>query len=214
MTSMSGRGSWKKRPKGAKRGPEAIATVLLRASGGEPRDGAPLPPRAWHDAVGDRIARRARPMRLERKVLTVRAATSVWAQELTFLAPAIVKRLNALGFEVESLRFLVGPIESIDRPLRPPTVKTVPAVRPLSRELDSELRHVTDAKLRETIARAASANLAWQDARGTKSVRATAGPPPVTSTRPGARDPRSAAGETAPRGQTPPIGRGADRRKS
>src|SRR5215470_1800702 len=89
--------------KGQKRsgaGPEPLAKVLLRASGGEPRDGAPLPPRAWHDAVGDRIARRTRPMRLEHKVLTVRAATAVWAQELSFVAPAIVKRLAALGFEV------------------------------------------------------------------------------------------------------------------
>src|SRR5437868_12971011 len=114
-------------------GPEPLAKVLLRASGGEPRDGAPLPPRAWHDAVGDRIARRTRPMRLERGVLTVRAATAVWAQELTFVAPTILARLAALGFEVESLRFRVGPIEQPPRPLRPPAVKTVPARRPLPR---------------------------------------------------------------------------------
>ena len=77
MPPMSGRGPTKKRTRRFGQGPEPIAAVLLRASGGEPRDGAPLPPRAWHDAVGDRIARRARPMRLERGVLTVRAATAV-----------------------------------------------------------------------------------------------------------------------------------------
>ena len=82
------------------RGPEALATLLTRVSpdDGARRGGAPLPPRAWYDAVGDRVARRTRPIRLERKVLTVRAATAVWAQELSFLAPAIVKRLTALGF--------------------------------------------------------------------------------------------------------------------
>jgi hypothetical protein len=41
-------------------------------------------------------------MRLERGVLTVRAATAVWAQELTFVAPTILQRLNALGFQVEA----------------------------------------------------------------------------------------------------------------
>src|SRR5436305_10888885 len=100
-------------------GPEPLAKVLLRASGGEPRDGAPWPPRAWHDAVGDRVARRTRPMRLENKVLTVRAATAVWAQELSFVAPTIVQRLAALGFDVESLRFRVGPIDAPDRTPRP-----------------------------------------------------------------------------------------------
>jgi len=85
MSPMSGRGPSKKRPRGSKRGPEPIASVLLRASGGESRDGSPLPPRAWHDAVGDRISRRTRPMRLERGVLTVRAATAAQRRRLTAL---------------------------------------------------------------------------------------------------------------------------------
>src|SRR5579859_5929788 len=161
--------------KGRKRSdPEPLAKVLLRSSGGEPRDGAPLPPRAWHDAVGDRIARRTRPMRLEHKVLTVRAATAVWAQELTFVAPTIIERLGMLGFEVESLRFKVGPIEAFDRPLRPAPVKAVPARRPLPGELDREIGRVADPMLRETIARAAAANLAWQDAA--QPARRAAGP--------------------------------------
>src|SRR5260370_34732951 len=171
-------------------GPEPLAKVLLRASGGEPRDSAPLPPRAWHDAVGDRIARRTRPMRLEHKVLTVRAATAVWAQELTFVAPTIIERLGALGFEVVSLRFKVGPVEAPDRPLRPAAVKAVPAQRPLPRELDRQLDRVADPKLRDTIARAASANLAWQAAA--RPART------ATSAQPAAPAPPSAPRETAP----------------
>src|SRR3954452_7249657 len=87
------------------RGPEALGTLLSRASPDDAaRRGTPLPPRAWYDAVGDPVARRTRPIRLERKVLPVRAATAVWAQELSFLAPTIVKRLAALGCEVAALR--------------------------------------------------------------------------------------------------------------
>src|SRR5690242_6989107 len=92
-------------PRKRKDAPEALSAVLLRTTPDQgPRRGVPLPPRAWHDAVGDRVARRTRPLKLERKVLTVRAATAVWAQELSFLAPAIVKRLVTLGVAVESLR--------------------------------------------------------------------------------------------------------------
>ena len=60
--------------------PEAIEDVLARA--GEDRFALHRPPvssRIWAEAVGARIAERARPITLERGVLTVRAATSVWA---------------------------------------------------------------------------------------------------------------------------------------
>jgi hypothetical protein len=199
-------GPTKKGARRSKQGPEPLAAVLLRASGGEPRDGAPLPPRAWHDAVGDRIARRARPMRLERGVLTVRAATAVWAQELSFVAPTIIARLRALGLEVETLRFRVGPIDPVDRPLRPAPVKTVPARRPLPRDLDQELARVADPALRETISRAAAANLAWQ---------AAARPAKTTTSAPrGARALRSAEAESGRQDRTPTTDHAAGRRKS
>jgi hypothetical protein len=202
MPSMSGRGPSKKRPRGSKKGPEPIASVLLRASGGESRDGSPLPPRAWHDAVGDRISRRTRPMRLERGVLTVRAATAAWAQELTFVAPTIIERLNALGFEVDALRFRVGPIEALAEPVRLPAVKSIPAARPLPHDLARELEHVRDPDLRESITRAASANLAWQTARS------------ATSVTPVARAPRSAVPRSDPQDHKPTNFPGAGRRKT
>jgi len=204
----------RRRPRSGK-GPEPIATVLLRSSGDEPREGAPLPPRAWHDAVGERISRRTRPLRLDNKVLTVRAATAVWAQELSFLAPAIVKRLSALGFEVESLRFRVGPVEPPERLPRPPRVKTPLAGKPLSPELKRHLAGIDDRELREAIAQAASSNLAWQAARGPGG--GAEGPRRVTQTatsKPRAAPaPRSAARENAPPAHRTTTGRGGDRDK-
>jgi hypothetical protein len=200
--AMPGRSSPKRRTNRADLSPEPIAAVLLRASG-EPRDGAPLPPRAWHDAVGDRIARRARPMKLERGVLTVRAATAVWAQELTFVAPTIVARLCALGFAVEALRFRVGPIDPAERPLRPPSVKTVPAREALPAAVLEQLARVSDDALRETLSRAAAANLAWQ-AAARPQARAGAR---ATSVKRDAQAPRSAGAESAPSDRTPKIDR-------
>jgi hypothetical protein len=195
---MSGRPSRRNRD----RGPEVLATLLSRASPDDasPR-GAPLPPRAWYDAVGDRVARRTRPIRLERKVLTVRAATAVWAQELSFLAPAIVKRLAALGCIVESLRFVVGPIEPPSRVGKLLPVKLVPPSRPLPKALSLAIARIEDVTLRRTIARAATANLAWQEATG------------ATSTQPSARVPRSAAPENDRPDQNPPPKPGATPRR-
>jgi hypothetical protein len=203
IRSSDGRASaGKKRVRRSMERPEPLAKVLLRSASGQAREGAPLPPRAWYDAVGDRVARRTRPIRLENKVLTVRAATAVWAQELSFVAPTIVKRLAALGFEVDSLRFRVGPVDAPDRTPRPPRVKSVPFARPLSTELSCELDRIGDSALRETIARAAASNLAWQAAR------------PATSATPAAPAPRSAARGNVPPDHTQPTGRGAARGKT
>src|SRR5689334_5367534 len=184
------------------RGPEALATLLSRASPDDgARRGAPLPPRAWYDAVGDRVARRTRPIRLERKVLTVRAATAVWAQELSFLAPAIVKRLAALGCEVESLRFVVGPVEAPSRAAKPLPIKSIPPPRPLPKALSRALEGIEDATLRRTSARAAMANPAWQEATA------------AISTRPSARALRSVAPDNDRAVQNPPPKPGATPRK-
>ncbi len=125
----------------------------------------PISPHDWESAVGTRIAARARPVRLERGVLLVRAATATWSQELTLLADVIVAQLRARGVAVDSLRFRVG---SVDPPERPPSrqeVRTSPPSAPLPPEVSLELRHIADPDLREVIARAAAKNLGWQTQR-------------------------------------------------
>ncbi|HSN98087.1 MAG TPA: DciA family protein, partial [Candidatus Nanopelagicales bacterium] len=55
---------------------------------------APIAFRDWEAAVGSRIAARARPAKLERGVLHVRAASATWAQELALLGDAIAAQLR------------------------------------------------------------------------------------------------------------------------
>ena len=50
--------------------------------------------RAWRHAVGAAIAVEARPTRERAGVVTVSCSSSVWAQELDLMAPAIIERLN------------------------------------------------------------------------------------------------------------------------
>ena len=62
--------------------------------------------RGWEAAVGETIARQARPVSERAGVVTVACRSAVWAQELELMAPQLVERLNqALGRPaVRSLR--------------------------------------------------------------------------------------------------------------
>jgi hypothetical protein len=143
--------------------PETLEAVIERA--GEDRFARNRPPvaeRIWRDAVGLRIAERARPVSLERGVLTLRVATSVWANELSLLAPTILERLLAARIPVTELRFRVGPIDPPQRPPERRASRAVPPPAPLPPDLQRALADVSDESLREAIAGAASANLAWR----------------------------------------------------
>lgn len=156
--------------------PEALEEVLGRA--GEDRFAKSRPPisvRAWRAAVGPRIADRARPVAIERGVLVVKVATSVWANELSMLAPELMARLAEHGHVVQSLRFKVGALEREERPPERRAFRKVPAPKPLSPELSSVVARVADDELRATIEQAARANLAWQE-NVSEAPRAARGP--------------------------------------
>ena len=62
--------------------------------------------RGWSKAVGDAVAAQAQPTAERAGVITVACAASVWAQELSLMAPQIVARLNdaITGAPVRGLR--------------------------------------------------------------------------------------------------------------
>ncbi|WP_437876540.1 DciA family protein [Sorangium sp. So ce513] len=140
-------------------------------------DTTPMPFRDWEAAVGSRIAARARPLKLERGVLHVRAASSTWAQELSMLGDAITTQLRARGLPVQSLRFRVGKVEPVARPPWREEVRPAPKEAPLPIEVRQELGNVADLELRDAIAKAAARNLGWQEAEA--SVRPRNAPPPL-----------------------------------
>ena len=105
-----------------------------------------------------------RPVRLERGVLIIRAATATWAQELSLLANDIVARLRHQGIGVSSLRFRVGQVEAPARSPSRDSVRSSPAAASLPPALTSEVLRVGDPDLRDAIAAAAATNLGWQGA--------------------------------------------------
>jgi predicted nucleic acid-binding Zn ribbon protein len=148
-------------------GLEPLGLVLSRESAlklAGATDTSPVSARDWEAAVGSRIAARARPVRLERGVLTVRTATATWAQELAFLADAILAQLRGRGVVAESLRFRVGPVDAPERPPTRSEVRAAPREVPLPPTVLAEVQRVADPELRDAIAHAAARNLGWQAA--------------------------------------------------
>jgi predicted nucleic acid-binding Zn ribbon protein len=92
--------------------PAALAVEAVRERLA-PRTTLALVQSAWAAAVGEAIAREARPVREREGVVDVACASSVWAQELDLMGPSLAERLNAeLGaVRVRSLRCSVAPGE-------------------------------------------------------------------------------------------------------
>ncbi len=100
------------RREGARRGDlprrlgDIITPALSRLAGGdEARAYA-----AWTRAVGEPVSGGTRPKAFRRGQLIVECASSVWANELTYLGPQILRRMDevAPGHPVERFRFIVG----------------------------------------------------------------------------------------------------------
>ena len=179
--------------------PEPLEAVLERAGENRfARKQLPIPLAHWRAAVGPRIADRARPIALERGVLVVKVVTSVWANELSMLAPQIIKKLaepapnGSPGIEVKSLRFRVGPLDVIEGIPQQRDYRRVPPPATLAPDLQRSLANVEDDELRGLIERAARQNLAWQTApKVTTNAAVSEGPP-------ASRAPRDAGRGTAP----------------
>jgi predicted nucleic acid-binding Zn ribbon protein len=64
----------------------------------------------WPAAVGEAIAREARPVGERAGVVEVECRSAVWAQELDLMALALVARINAAlgGAPVRGLRCVIG----------------------------------------------------------------------------------------------------------
>jgi hypothetical protein len=139
----------------------------------------PVPLAVWRAAVGPRIADRARPIALERGVLVIKATTSVWANELSMLAPKILEKLaeSLPNLAVKSLRFRVGPLDVVEGIQEKRTYRQVPPPAALSTEMERSLEQVEDDELRTLIASAASRNLAWQQKPPIAKPRAAPSPP-------------------------------------
>ncbi|HEY6727363.1 MAG TPA: DUF721 domain-containing protein, partial [Polyangiaceae bacterium] len=141
-----------------KRAPTPLAELLDAAqSETARRAGAAFTPSLWRAAVGARIAERTRVGALVRGTLTIYAASSTWANELTFLTTDIIARLKAAGVDVHTLKFRIKDLGAPPDSKAPrASAPRAPAKAPLPPELLERLAQVEDPELRAAIAEAAA----------------------------------------------------------
>ncbi len=117
----------------------------------------------WRELVGDQVAARCDPAGLSRGVLKVWAATPAWASELRYLAPEMIRRVNAgvgtvLVSEVKvSVRPPDGPAAGHrDGPTRAPAAapSKVPPREGLALNVDELVRGIGDERLAAATKRA------------------------------------------------------------
>ncbi|MCB0329282.1 MAG: DUF721 domain-containing protein [Bdellovibrionales bacterium] len=64
----------------------------------------------WHEIVGSRIARHAKPLKVVRGTLFVQVENPIWAQELSFFKDTMLSRLQDLvgsEMQIREIRFVV-----------------------------------------------------------------------------------------------------------
>jgi hypothetical protein len=203
----------RRRPRAQLREPESLDRVFVRA--GEHRFARVRPvisPLAWRALVGARIADRTVPQRIEFQTLTITAATSTWAHELTLLSATILERLQTAGYDVQKIVVRSGHVEPPGRPLERRRSKKVPPKVALGEKLTHEIEQVEDPELAALLRDSAEQNLAWQKASENVATSTPRGAtvPPAVETRtgpPGRSSPRTPAASrrTPEGGERPPT---------
>src|SRR5262252_1428162 len=83
---------------------------------------------AWEAMVGGRIARRATPIELRRDELVLAVPDAVWRQELSYLGPEIVARVNEMLGAPRVARLRLA--SAAPRPIEEPsTYRRLPGAR-------------------------------------------------------------------------------------
>lgn len=123
---------------------------------------------AWMKALSPRIVSNARPVRLERGVLTVHTTTSTWANSLQLESESLIAKLahKAPGVRLRKLVFRVGTLPDVDPPtaLEPEHEPGIPA-EALPDDIARELARIGHDGVRAAVAKAAAAGLGAPGAR-------------------------------------------------
>lgn len=136
------------------KGPVLLAEVLrenLRTRGWEQNLREQEILNRWEDAVGDQIARRARPLHVVNHRLTIAVDSPAWAQQLSLLKKDLLTRIHTLlGNEsIKDLYFTSGPGDSKPGGSPTPPPDEAPVSPETEKSIDEEASRINDPDLRE-----------------------------------------------------------------
>lgn len=145
--------------------PRPVADLLTEALRGKPAERRLKEGRIWllwDEAVGERIASRARPVAFRDGTLTVAVANAPWMQQLNFLKGGIIEKLNVLlgGPVVRDIYLKAGAVEAHVEapPERPHPIRQLTGAE--QEFVATETTSIEDPELREIISRLMAKHLA------------------------------------------------------
>ena len=111
--------------------------------------------RQWTDIVGEPIAAHTRPDQIRFKKLTMLVHNSVWLQQLTFLKPVLLQKVNAMAGErwLPKSSYALASLLRTVQPLRgrQPRNASAPTDRPTAREATLHTQGIQDEALRDQL---------------------------------------------------------------
>ena len=113
--------------------------------------------RDWPNIVGDPIATHTRPDQIRFKKLYVFVHNSVWLQQLTFLKPVLLEKVNTMAGEtlVTEIVLRIGELSAEQRSSLPPPTREATRPQPSAELLKEAALHsqgIQDPALREHLA--------------------------------------------------------------
>jgi hypothetical protein len=109
---------------------------------------------SWREIVGESLARQAQPRSIRNRILFIDVSHSTWVQQLQFLKPNLLEKLNAFLGEpiLKDIRFRLG---KISPPLAPPSRGDRLQDEDLSEQtlkrIDGFLQTITDEGVRNSV---------------------------------------------------------------
>ncbi len=107
---------------------------------------------AWKEIAGEPVSLHSRPHAIRNRILFVEVSHSTWMQQLQFLKPTLLKKINAYLGEplIEDIRFRIGKIPTA---VRPSNSKEEEKEEKLSRQtmdrIEQLLQTITDPDVRK-----------------------------------------------------------------
>lgn len=123
---------------------------------------------AWMKVLSPRIVKNARPVRLDRGVLTVHTTTSTWANSLQLESESLIAKIarRAPGVRLRKLVFRVGALPEVEPPTPlDPEPEPALAATVLPDDVARELARIGNDGVRDAVAKAAAAGLGTKIAR-------------------------------------------------
>lgn len=107
---------------------------------------------AWKEIVGEPISIHAQPYAIRNRILFVEVSHSTWMQQLQFLKPTLLGKINAYLGEprIEDIRFRVGKIHAAATPIPDRKEKKKEVLnRKTADQIERLIRNISDAEVRK-----------------------------------------------------------------